>query len=234
MRYATLLMFIAIFALVLGGCKDDENPVVPPGSTTKSYVGVIAGTGVSGSLTISIPTAKRSYATTAAEGDTVVITATLKINGGATIPLTGYYVTATGELYLAGGGYAFIGVVTGTTITGTFTYPGGEGYFNCDEGTAANIKTYCGRYQDNSPGTESGSFNVTVRGGVLVIIVYPDDAGGEGFVTAGAIDAENQIVIYQPGTTDVIATGSLNTETNTISGVYFGDPGGTWSGSLCN
>ncbi len=234
MRFATLLMFLAIFALVLGGCKDDENPVVPPGSTTKSYVGVIAGTGVSGSLTISIPTAKRSYATTAAEGDTVVITATLKINGGATIPLTGFIVVATGEIYLTGGGFTFMGILDGGSVTGTFTYSGGNGYFSCDEGTASTVKTFCGRYQDNDPGTDSGTFNMSLRGTEILIIIYPDDAGGSGFLTTGSLSSENVISIYEPETTTVIATGTYNATANTVSGTYFGDPGGTWSGSLCN
>ncbi len=96
MQLKSLFLLLAVFALILGGCKDDENPAGPAGPTITSYVGVMAGTGVSGTLTISIPTAKRVYTPSADPGDTVEITATLKINGGATIPLTGHHIVATG------------------------------------------------------------------------------------------------------------------------------------------
>jgi hypothetical protein len=235
MKITTLFLFLGVFAFVLGGCKDSSNPAAPAPPGVTSYVGVIAGTGVSGTITISIPTAKRSYGTSATAGDTVEVTATLKINGGATIELAGFYVKSTGELYLTGGGYLFEGVVNGGKISGTFTYSGGSGFFNCDEGNASNIKTYCGTYHDNAPGTGSGAFNITRNGTSLVVIVYPSDAGGQAFMTTGSINASNEITIFNPDNTAiVVATGTLNPTTNAVSGSYAGDPGGTWSGSLCN
>jgi len=224
----------AVFAFVLGACKDENNPAAA-GATTTNYVGVMAGTGVSGTLTISITTGKRAYPATNEAGDTLEVTATLKINGGAAIPLTGYFIVATGELYLAGGGYAFEGVFSAGTITGTFTYPGGGGIFNCDEGNAADVRTYCGRYQDAAPGTEAGYLNMTISGTSIVVLVYPDGAPDQAFMAAGTINAENVITIFNPDAPSlVIATGMLNTVSNTASGEYAGDPGGTWSAEPCH
>jgi hypothetical protein len=200
-----------------------------------SYVGVMAGTGVSGTLTISVPTPKRAYAPSTAPGDTLVITGSLKINGGATITLAGFLVVATGEIYLTGGGYTFTGNLSGDTITGTFTYSGGNGIFRCDEGTSSSVKNFCGRYQENSPGTDGGYFNMTLSGTAIFVIVYPDNAGGAGFSTTGSISTSNVITIYDPENSAlVIATGTYISSTETVSGNYFGDPGGTWSGGLCN
>lgn len=235
MKIRSLFLLLAVFALILGGCKDEENPAGPAGPTLTSYVGVMAGTGVSGTLSVVIPTAKRAFNPSAEEGDTVEVTATLKINGGATIPLTGHYIVATGAIHLTGGGYTFDGIVTPDGITGTFTYPGGGGIFTCEEGTAANTQSYCGRYQDNTPGTEAGYFNLTINGSAIYVLVYPDDGGGSAFATTGSLSAENVISIYNPeNTAIVVATGVLNPTAHTVSGQYFGDPGGTWSGALCN
>jgi hypothetical protein len=236
MKHASLLLLVAVLGFVLAGCSDDDNPAGPgAGSGSTSYVGVIAGTGVTGSLTIVVPNPKASPPAANADGDTVQITATLKINGGSTIPLTGFIVISTGELYLAGGGYVFTGTVDGDTIAGTFTYPGGGGIFNCEEGNSANVKTYCGTYHATPPGTDSGYFNLTVEGNAIVVIVFPDDAGGQSFMTTGTINAENQISIVSPENSSlVIATGTLNPETGMVSGTYLGDPGGTWAGEPCN
>ena len=98
-----------------------------------------------------------------------------------------------------------------------------------------NVKTFCGRYQDNTPGTEAGAFNMTISGTAIYVIVYPDEAGGQSFSTTGSINTENVISIYNPeNTAIVIATGTLNPTANTVSGQYYGEPGGTWSGELCH
>ena len=234
MKFFSVFLFVAVLAFVVGGCKDDNNPTSPV-PTSASYVGVIAGTGISGTLSVNIPTAKRSYGTSGITGDTVAVTATLKINGGATVPLAGYFIVSTGEIYFTGGGDVFSGYLDEGQISGNFTYPGGSGIFNCSEGTATNVKSYCGTYHDNAPGTGSGYFNVTINGSAIAVVVYPSDGGGQWFSTTGSINASNQISIYDPLNAGVvIATGTLNPATNTISGTYAGDPGGTWSGGLCN
>jgi hypothetical protein len=200
-----------------------------------NYVGVMAGTGVSGTLSIHLPAFKRVFDPSAAPGDTLVITGSLDINGGATITLTGILVVATGELHLDGGGYSFTGALSGNTVTGTFTYTGGNGIFRCDEGTSSSVKSYCGRYQQNSPGTDGGYFNMTVSGSVIYVLVYPDDGSGSAFSTTGSINSFNVISIYDPANGSVvIASGTLNPTTHTVSGTYLGNPGGTWSGGLCN
>jgi hypothetical protein len=235
MKFLSVFLLGAVFSFVLGGCKDNSNPTAPntPGST--SYVGVIAGTGVSGTLAITIPTAKRAFAETATAGDSIAITAIMKINGGATVSLAGFYIISTHEVVLAGGGYVFVGSLATGSVTGTFTYAGGTGLFICKEGAAGSVKSYCGTYQENTPGTGTGAFNLTVSGATLVVVVYPSDAGGQSFMTTGSINPAGQISIYDPNNTAiVVATGTLNTSTNTVSGAFGGDPGGTWSGGLCH
>jgi hypothetical protein len=234
MRLKMFFVCLAILALVTGGCKDDSNPAAAGGGST-TFTGIMAGTGVSGSISITIPTPKRAYPSTAAEGDTLVVTGVLKINGGATISLTGFLVVETGELSLTGGGYTFDGFLDMGSVTGTFTYSGGTGYFSAEQGSSSTVKTYCGSYQDNAPGTESGTFNMIINGTSIVVIVFPDGSGGNSFVGEGELIGGTQIVIYNPEVPSVpAATGTLNTATNTISGTYLGDPGGTWSGSACN
>jgi hypothetical protein len=199
-----------------------------------SYVGVMAGTGVSGTLSIHLPAFKRSLDASTAPGDTLVITGSLDINGGATITLTGFLVVATGELSLDGGGYTFTGVLSGGTVTGTFTYTGGNGIFRCDEGTSSSVKSYCGRYQETPPDPAGGYFNMTISGSVIYVLVYPDDSGGQAFSTTGSLSGSNVITIYHPENHDVVlATGTLNPTTHTVSGTANGGVS-TWSGGLCN
>jgi len=234
MKHSFLLLAFAIFALLIGGCSDDDNPTTP-GPTTTSYTGVMAGTGVSGTLAITIPTAKRAYGLSSTASDTIAITAELKINGGATIPLTGTYIASTGAISLTGGGYTFTGTLADGVVTGSFTYSGGSGIFRCDEGTSSTTTSYCGRYQDTTPGTGAGYFNMSINGTAIYVLVYPDNAGGSAFSTTGSINASNQISIYDAETGGtVIATGTLNPTAHTVSGTYAGSPGGTWSGGLCN
>jgi hypothetical protein len=231
MKYSYLLVAFTVFAFILGACSDDDNPSNPVVPATTSYTGVMAGTGVSGTLSISIPTAKRSYEPSSVTADTTLITASLKINGGATIPLTGFYVATTGEIYLTGGGYTFTGSLAGGVVTGTFTYTGGNGIFRCDEGTSSSVKSYCGRYEDSSGG---GYFNMTISGSAIYVLVYPDNAEGQAFSTTGSLSAGNVISIYHPENHDVVlATGTLNPTANTVSGTANGGTT-TWSGSLCN
>jgi len=234
MRLKTFLILLAVFALILGGCKDDDNPAAP-GSSSTSYTGVISGSSVSGTISITIPVAKRAYRETSAEGDTLDISGTLKISGGATIDLTGFYVVETGEIYLTGGGYTFMGFVDEGEVSGSFTYSGGGGYFSAYAGDSSNVKTFCGRYQDNSPGEESGSFNMIISGTNITVVVYPDGGSGQSGILDGTLTGGTQIAIFSPEAPSIpVATGTLNVEANTISGTYAGDPGGTWSGSVCN
>ncbi len=233
MRTTMFFVFLAVSAVLLGGCKDDSTPTAPgAGSTT--YTGVMAGGGVSGSISINIPTPKRAYPSVAEEGDTVAITGTLKINGGATITLTGYHIYLTDEIYLSGGGYSFFGFLDEGNISGTFNSPGGSGVFSAEAGGSGTVKTYCGTYQDNPPGTESGYFNMLINGTEIVVIVSP--SSGEGTYWAqGTLTNGTEIAIYDPENPGFpVATGTLNTSNNTVSGTYIGVPGGTWSGAPCN
>jgi len=233
MRTKMFFVFLAVFAVLLGGCKDDSTPTAPGGGST-TYTGVMAGGGVSGSISINIPTPKRAYPSVTEEGDTLEISGTLKINGGATVSLTGYYVVLTDEIYLSGGGYSFFGFVDEGNISGTFNSPGGSGVFSAEEGGAGTVKTYCGTYQDNSPGTESGYFNMIINGTDIVVIVSPSSGDGTYWAT-GTLTNGTVIAIYDPETPGFpVATGILNTSNNTVSGTYIGDPGGTWSGAPCN
>jgi hypothetical protein len=234
MRVKTFFLYVVMFAVVLAGCKDENNPTAAGGGST-SYTGIMAGGGVSGSISINIPTPKRAYSSVSEEGDTLEITGTLKLNGGATIALSGYYVVLTDELYLAGGGYYFFGFVDEGNVSGTFNSPGGSGVFSAEEGGSSSVKTYCGTFQDNSPGIQSGYFNMIINGTSVIVIVSPSDGGGASYIGEGTLTNGTIIAIYDPETPGFpVATGTLNTSNNTVSGTYIGDPGGTWSGAPCN
>jgi len=233
MRLKLFIICLAVSCLSVNGCKDDSNPTGAGGGPT-TYTGVMAGAGVSGSISFIISTPKRSYTSTMAEGDTLEVTGSLKLNGGATITLTGYYDVETGELSLTGGGYTFFGFEDEGNISGTFAYSWGSGLFKAEQGSSSTVSTYCGSYQDNSPGTGSGFFNMTISGTSILLIMSPSDGSGY-FWAEGTLTGGTDIVIFSPGNPSVPwATGTLNTSNNTMSGTYVRDPGGTWSGSPCN
>jgi hypothetical protein len=216
-----LCIILAVLALV-AGCKKDENPVNPGGggTTSTTYTGVFSNPAETGRLTFEIPTAK------VLAGDTVLISGKIFLATGDTVLLSGFYVKTTGQIHVAGGGYVFDGTYAAGQITGSYTGPNGSGGFTVREATGENtIKVYCGHYQQNSPGTNSGSFTMIVDGTSVTIMVDGDDP------LYGTVDGST-VNIYFPGTTVVLATGTISTEG--ASGQYnTGDEQGTWSATPC-
>jgi hypothetical protein len=239
MAFKISILCLLVLGFIFSGCKKDDNPA-DSGPTETYYGGIVAGGGISGSIIVTIPIVKRGYPATSAEGDTVEIAGALRIVGGATISLAGYVVISTVEFdstadfYLAGGGYTFTGFVGEGNITGSFMGPGGSGIFVAEATTTGSVLLYCGTFQDDPPNTDSGTFNVVIKGTEVIVIIYPQSRQG-GDVLAGTL-VGTTITIYNPASpTTPIATGTLNSAGDMVSGTYdVGVATGSWSGSLCN
>ncbi|HEY2825625.1 MAG TPA: hypothetical protein VGI83_08780, partial [Gemmatimonadales bacterium] len=100
------------------------------GADTTVLNGIFIADSASGSLSITISSASLSIvagpeASVADALASVSVTGTLKITGGASIPLSGTYDTGTHALSLTGGGYAFSGTFASGVLSGTITTPGG-------------------------------------------------------------------------------------------------------------
>ncbi len=168
----TLALATGVFGLT--ACS---SSTAPSGSTT--VVGVIASASESGVLTVTIATGSLgllpragslfafftavtpAYASATAS---VNATATLVIQGGATIALTGTYDTGTHTLSISGGGYTFTGTYSNGVLSGTFTNPtGGTGGFTGQSGSSGSVVAYCGTFTDIAPVTTSGYWNITVN-----------------------------------------------------------------------
>jgi hypothetical protein len=226
-----------LFALVVGlslfvGCKKDDNPVTPPptGSAAVSLVGTIAGATAggavqSGRLTIAIPAAK----TSAIASDTVNVTGKIYLSTGDTITLSGIYVKSTGYLNVSGGGFTLTGTLTTGHLVGTYTAPGGySGNVAASSSGSTNpVTVYCGQYQELTPGTETGTFNLVLQRPALTIVT----SNGNTFY--GSI-ADSTVTIYVSGTSGtVLATGTLNATHG--QGFYDTPDGkhGQWSADPC-
>lgn len=155
-------------------------PIVSQGSPT--HMGVLAGAdGLSGTIEITLGTSV--VATLAAES--VVLASILPASGTATftgigsIALSGTWDDTTGDLALSGGGYTFVGTLSGSTLAGTFSGPGGAtGFFTALTIGAGTITTYCGTYS----GTASGVWNFALQSTGQILGAYGGPGGSGGII----------------------------------------------------
>lgn len=234
MNMKFLITPVLLTCLVFGGCKDESNPAGTAQTNSTMYTGIVAGGGISGSLTITIPLAKTPSSGVLTAVDTVAITGILRISGDGTVSLTGIYIDTTGEFSMSGGGYVFTGFADEENITGSFTGPGGSGIFVAEAGAPGTVRSYCGTYQDEPPGTETGVFNMVINGTSIIVIISPSGTD-QSFATYGVLSG-SEIAIYDSELPEIpIATGTVSTDGMSVSGSYIGESnGGTWSGTLCN
>ena len=229
MKYIDLAA-LAVFALsfiVLSGCNKDDNPSGPgPTGGSTEYVGTLVGATVSGTLSLSIPTAK----TTVPTSDTVNVTGKIFLSAGDTITLSGIYVKSTGYISVSGSGYSLIGTISSGRLNGSFTGPlGSSGSFAArSSSSGGTIKVFCGSYTETSPGTSHGVINVVVDGNAVTVIV-----SGLGTYYYGTISGTT-VTIYLAGTSGTeLATGTISG--SSISGTYSnGEYHGTWTATLCH
>jgi hypothetical protein len=196
-------------------------------------VGVIADASESGVLTVTISTGTLAVlpragslvaflsATTPAYASALVAvnaTATLKIQGGASISLTGTYDTGTHGLSLSGGGYAFTGTYSNGVLSGTFTNPTGlTGGFSAQAGSPSSVVAYCGTYAGNASGYWDVMLNSTDN--VISGIAVATNSGSLASI-AGTASGSSWSGTYTP------TSGTGGTWSMTLSGTNLT---GTWS-----
>jgi hypothetical protein len=182
---------------------------------------------MSGGLSIAIQSGTLLMeAPTAASLSTFTATGSHQL-GGTAVALSGTYDDQTKDLTLTGGGYTLAGSFDGVDrLEGAFSGPGTSGTFvtaKRQSGTAA----YCGTFT----GDDDGTFSFTVSGGKVLGTAV--STSGSAAIPLDGVKSGGAITIYVPGTTLVLAAGTISG--NNVSGTWDDHQGstGTWSGSVC-
>jgi len=176
-----------LLAVAAGGCSDDSsnNPGGGPGAST-TYEGLLAAeNGLTGPLSITFASAVAAPSQQAGAGPElaaaapVAATGTLQLGGSGVVALTG---TVDGDaVNLSGGGYVLTGMLSGGTITGTFTGPGVVGSWVAAGGSTSNPAiALCGSfssldYTENPPTEDFGSFSVVIARPVVLGLAVGSD-----------------------------------------------------------
>ena len=233
----------AVAAFGLTGCSKDDKPATtaPLTAGTSTFTGTMAGATVSGSVTTTIATSTLLIASGSPKAgaystqSTIDVTGTLVIAGGPTVTLAGTYDTETKTLVVTGGGYTFTGSFASGIMTGAFTGPAGvSGGFSLSPSTNGSVKVYIGTYTSTTGGN-SGNFNLAVSGTTLNGLAV-DSPGGNQTPLSGTLTSGTDISLVNPynPTGPPLATGTLNTSTNVMTGVFDSGNGnsGTWTSAL--
>jgi len=209
--------FVLAAAVMLSSCKKDDEPVNSGGGGPTSYLGTIGNGVESGALSFSVDNAG-------------AVTGTIGIVGGSTVNLSG---TLSGTaLGISGGGYTFTGALASQRITGTYTGPNGGGSFEADQASATSVTIYCGVYNENPPGTESGTFNMIINTNGTIRVMAVEAGTGDVTNLEGTLSGST-ISLHPPGSPGtIVATGTISG--TSISGSYnTGSSAGTWMGAVC-
>src|SRR4029077_8252281 len=238
---------LAAGALGLTACGSSSTAP----STSTTLVGVIADASESGVLTVTVSSgtltvlprtgsllAFLSAATPAYASALVGVsaTATLKIQGGASISLTGTYDTGTHTLSLSGGGYAFTGTYSNGLLSGTFTNPTGlTGGFSAQAGSTSSVVGYCGTYA----GAASGYWNLTLdsTNNLISGIAVDTQSGGISSVAGTASGNAWSGTYARTGGTGGTGTWSMTLSGTNLTGTWSAtnnQANGTLSGARCS
>jgi len=226
------IITFSIGVLLLSGCKKDDNPANPPGgggtTTHTTYEGTFAGSTESGSMQLVRTTHSPEALPKTASIDS--ISGYLKISGGTTILLTGTLNSANDSLIVSGGGYTFRGVLSGTSISGSYTGPSGSGSFTAKASSNNSVKVFVGAYTSQA-GHPNGRFNLAwdSTGGTLNVLTFSDS----GSIQLTGIVVVDSIKVFVPGYTDLfLALGKFTNAADTAAtGIYnnYSDDHGIWS-----
>lgn len=162
---ATVL--VGLLYIACGG-SSPSAPELPGASTV--FQSIIAGNdNQTGTLTVTVQSqvsALQSWlrlplvATLHAQA--VSASGSVHIAGGSTTSLTGTFDTTTRVLSVSGGGFAFAGTATSTTLTGSYTAPGGAtGVFAGRSTASGTVRSFCGKTVGGT-GDVTGVFSFTV------------------------------------------------------------------------
>lgn len=233
------LYVAALSACLLLGCSDDDDDG-GGGSDETALAGIVATSdgAASGSLEVTIESSSL-FGLRAASGGDALASARVPVGAFGTVilfgistGLDGSWDPETGELLLEGGGYTFVGFYDGSTISGTWSGPGGTGgTFVLVEGDDA--AAYCGNWL--ASGSElGGPFSFTVSGAAAYGIA---SAPGLFTIPLSGDYIDGVVTFDVPGTSTPWASGTIATN-GTTTGTFTIPPEvtgeaifGNWSGS---
>jgi hypothetical protein len=228
-RGRALAMALAVVgALTSLGCGGDSNPTGPSNGPSGTFKGTLVGgvgESASGVLTVTLPASGSirlsGSATVAARSVVeaasapVVVTGTLALTGGSSVPLTGTYdPSANPQLVLAGGGYGLTGNYSAANgvFSGSTTFPDGKTGFWTVSANAATVRVFCGTYT-SSEGEGGGTWNVVLDENNNLTGAATAAGLLQGTFTPGSKAVS---VTYTGGT----ASGTLDPATGAGSGTY--------------
>ena len=169
-----------------------------------TYAGALADSLKSGALTLTI-------------SSSAAVTGTLTFVGGPTVAITGSYDNSTAFLTANGGGYSLSGTPSSGTFAGSYSGPGGLGYFVvvADALTGVSHKSYCGQYQST---TGNGFISAVITGtGVVTGFAVQTSGNASSATFTGNLTGILLTAMTNQATT---VTGRISVDQTTISGSY--------------
>jgi len=231
---------VLLLAFALTACSNDNNPYSPGGggNGTTTLVGVAAGASVGGSLTLILPAGTSPGPTAGPFSSRVAVnvSGTFAPTGAAAIPLGGTYDPSTKGLSLTGGGYTFTGTYFSSVLRGNWVRapsPATGTFVLVLATPSSSPHAYCGRFTSTSGG-EGGIFDFVIHGATVDGIAYT--SSGTETRLQGTLGGGTAITLINPlNPGPFLATGTLNTSDNTVSGTYDDGAGnsGNWVAEGC-
>lgn len=219
---------------ILAACSDSTGSSGGGGGgNSTTFTGIVTSDDglASGALDFTIPSTSllRRPPTALSLRPSFTVTGTLSYDGGAAVALTGTYDDATNILALTGGGFTLGGSFDGTDRIEGLVTGAASGTFVSASGASGTA--YCGSYTETSGGGDDGTFSFVISGSVV-----RGNAVSSVDQTLNALDGTfsgGTINIFFPGTTNVLATGTLSG--SNVSGTFDDLQGttGDWSGTVC-
>lgn len=168
----------ADITLTVGSLSAKANVTVAATARPTTYTGSAAASGSeAGTLTLSF-------------GGAPFVSGTLALPR-ATVSLLGRFDSPTKVLNVTGGGYTLLGILSGTTLSGSFVdADGGTGGFTTIESTHTAVTPYCGTYTSDGKtplgNADSGAFGLSVAlDGSAVGASVPADVSSAPLTFAG-------------------------------------------------
>ena len=230
MRYVLqILTILAIFGLIVSGCKKDDAATNPTTVTHASgaYTGILAGaktsdgSPVSGTLSLNIPSSKSAFGNENTMA-TFSVTGTYTV-GGLALTLHGTYRTDDDSLwvYNSDSTFRFRGTYNPSTgaLSGIWTTPTSSGNFVAQTGSGTTVSLFLGTWNTNPVGTD-GTFNMAVKGPAVLGVMA---TGAYKYPFTGTVSADDSIKIFASysGFTMQIAKGKFTSAAHdSVNGTF--------------
>jgi len=208
----------------------DEACAVAPAQAT-TFVGTFVGDGTGGTIDLTLvegPAAAAVVASGLSAQAVRSVTGVLRFVGGGLVRLEGTWDSETGIVSVSGGGYTFVGTLSGSphALTGSFTGPSSGSFSTLPSDPANPVTTYCGTAAgDNTVGL----WMMQVSSTGVATVVGEDEAESTTFMGTGTATSTS---VFLTGTVGWNGTASGTITGGMVAGTWQGDgETGTWQGS---